>query len=114
MCHESAQQGADCSHDGRIGLLKELQESWDIARIGNENIVHTNREQAQAIHGERKHMIERKRRDDVFLTLDEPWLHPLGHLKQIVQDVFLRKHRGFRNTGGAAGVLQKREVFKTD
>ncbi|MNG90989.1 hypothetical protein D3C79_498960 [compost metagenome] len=97
--------------DGSEWVFGQLfHQPRNIARVGNQQITSAQLEKQQAIHRQRKDMVERQCSDYQFLTIAEQ--RPVGGvaLRQIGLHIAVRQHRAFRHASGTAGILQERQI----
>ena len=111
---QGVEQRIDADED-RYRVFPEFgDEGRDIARVGDQQIGSAKFDEGEAIRGQREDVIQRQRRDDKLAPLTQLRLDPGIGLCQIGENIAMRQHGAFRQTGRAAGVLQKGEIFLLD
>ena len=106
---EAVEQRIDAGHDAPLPPPELLDERRQVARVGDEH------DQAAPLHerqrrGQAEDVVQRQRRDDDFRAFLEAARDPHAGLLQVGEDVAVGEHRALRDAGGAAGVLQERDV----
>ncbi len=91
-----------------------LDEAWNVARIGNEDIARAKLHADHRVHGERENMIERQGANEIerlgLALVAESHVHPQVHLLDIGQNIAVGQHRALGYAGRAAGILQEGDV----
>ena len=91
-------------------LLQLGDEGGEIARIGDEHVAPAEHDEQQAVRGEREDVIQRQRGDQRRGIARERRAYPLERLQHVRDHVAVREHGALGDAGGAAGVLQERDV----
>ena len=104
----------DARDDGEGPLRQFFHEGLDVARVRDQHVEPAHRHEQQAVTHQAEHVIERQRRDHDFPALLDQRADPGMHLPQVGNHVPVRQHRALGHTGGAAGVLQERDVLLAD
>ena len=92
-------------------LFQFFDKAVQIARISNQNAFCARLEKQQQIYRERKNMIHGQCRNHGFLPRRQFMLNPLPALQHIGANIAVCQHGTFGNARGAAGVLQKGQIF---
>ena len=114
VVEQRVEQRIDAGDGGERRSAQRLDESRYVARIGDHEIRRADHQRHEAVHLQRKHMIERQCGDEHFALAPDRRSEPGMDLTQIGDHVAMGQHRSFRNAGGPAGVLKKRDVVRFD
>jgi hypothetical protein len=101
------------ARDHVVLVLGELlDESWDVARVRDEDVQPAHLRHQEAIHRQREDVIERQRGDDHRRLAGQSVGEDVLALRDVGEDVVVREHRALGDARRAAGVLQEGEVFR--
>ena len=109
---QRVKQGVHPRHGGERIFRQLFHQARDIARVGDEDVLTTQFNKQQAVHGQRKDVIQRKRGDHhLFARMQQ---RPVGgvHLFKVCQHIAVGEHGPFGDAGGPARILQKRKIFR--
>jgi hypothetical protein len=110
VIHQRLVQGVH-PRDGREPAATEFaDEPFQIAWIGDQKVVATRIDVAQAVTHQRVHVIERQRRHHEFMAGHDATREPRIDLAHVGHEVGVRQHRATGSARGSARVLQAREV----
>ena len=99
----------DADDDRETGLLQLVDKFRDVPWIGDQDDVRADLHEHE-VRGKRVDVIQRQWNDGYFLALLQVAADPRRHLLQVRDHVAMGQHGTLRDAGGAAGVLQKRDV----
>ena len=108
---QRVKQGIYPGHGGERVFCQLFHQPRNITRVSNQHVLTAELNKQQAVHGERKDVIQRKRGDHhLFARMQQ---RPVGgiDLLKVRQHVAVGQHCAFRHAGGTAGILQEREIF---
>ena len=93
-------------------FLQIFDERGNIARVGYEQHAATDVQRIQCVYGQAEDMVQRQGRDKgrAVVQIADGRCTPFFGLQHIRNDVAMRERRAFGHAGGAAGVLQKRQI----
>ncbi len=98
-------------HGGKRIFRQLFHQARNVARVGDQDVLPTQLDKQQAVHGQREDVIERQRGDhQLFAAMQQRAVGGV-HLLEVRQHVAVGEHRPFRNPGGAAGVLQEGQIL---
>ena len=108
---QRVKQGVHAGHGGERVFRQLFNQPRNVARVGDQYVLTAKLDKQQAVHGQRKNVIQRKRGDHKLLARVQQW--PVGgvHLFKVRQHITMGQHRPFSHAGGTAGVLQERQIF---
>ena len=110
MIEKGVEQRVD-ARDHAVPVLGELlDEAGDVSRVGDQHVLAADHHHHQAIHRQREDVVERQRGDDHRALLAHQRGEPRLVLQQRRDHVAMEQHRALRDAGGAAGVLQERNI----
>jgi len=89
-----------------------FDEEFNIARVGDEQVLRTDAGEDHQVYREREHVVHRQRGYHQFSLDGEVGLNPLFGLQHIGADIAVREDGAFGYAGGTAGVLQEGGVFQ--
>ena len=99
-------------------LLQLLDEALHVARIGDQQVDAAGAHRQQEAHRQREDVIERQRaHDEDLIDIRQQLqrrLQPGIVLQHVGDDVAVQQSGALRHAGRAAGVLQERDVVRTD
>ena len=109
---QRVEQCVDPGEEGRRMLGDIPHEPGEVARIRDQDVVPAELHEQQATAGEREDVVQRQRRHQLHLATRSAQLgaHPRLGLQHVRDHVAVREHGALRDTRGAAGVLQERDV----
>src|SRR5450631_1650263 len=112
---QGIEQGVYATDEVEFVLLELLDEPREIPRVGDQYVACTQRQKGEAVRGEGKYMVERQgANDDAGTARPHRGKNPGGGLQHVGDHVAMGEHRRFGDTGRAAGVLQKGDVFRPE
>ena len=101
--------------DQRHRLARQvLDEARQIPRVGDQHVVTAEFEEEEQVHRQRKDVIQRQRSGPDVPGALEIGLRPGRNLQDVGDHVPVSEHGALGHAGGAAGVLQERDVVPRD
>ena len=110
LVHQPVEQRVDPGDPGDRVILDRALQVLHRARRRDQDIAGPDFEKGQQIRGEGEDMIQRQCRQHAVIGGHQPARDRL-HLRQIGQHVAMGQHGPFGHSGGAACVLQKRQIL---
>ncbi len=95
---------------GEFLMTDDHHDALGVARIGDQDVAPAQSHEDHRIHGERIDVIERQRCEHGFDVAGQLPLRPDLGLQQVGDDVLMREHGALGDAGGAACVLQERQI----
>ena len=114
VVQERVEQRVDAGDGGEPRSSQRLDQRRNVARIGDHEIRSADHQRHEAVHLQRKHMIERQRGDEHLAIGPDCGREPRINLAQIGDHVAMGQHRSLRHAGGPAGVLKKGDIVRLD
>jgi hypothetical protein len=113
--HQAVEQRVHAAQEIEAVFLQFGDEGRHVARIGDEHVTRAEGQESQAIRGQCKDVIERQRsyHDSRAARLHHRE-YPGGGLQHVGDHVAVGEHGRLGDAGGAAGVLQERDILRAD
>ena len=110
LVQQRIEQRVDTGHEREPRFRQQPHERLEIARIGDQQIVSAELDEAKQIRRERVHVVQRQRRQDHTGIGRVERLGPCRGLEHVGYHAAMRQHRALWPAGRAARVLQERDV----
>ena len=112
VVEQGVEQGIDGGQHAHAVFFQLFNEKFNIARVGDEQVLRTDAGENHQVYREREHVVHRQRGYHQFAFNGEIGLNPFFGLQHIGADIAVREDSAFGYAGGAAGVLQEGGVFE--
>jgi len=111
MHDKTAVERVHAGQGGAARQTQDLDEAVHVARIGDEPILRADRVVGDEIHHQREDVIERQRRDHHVLAGAYGIAHECLELLGVGDEVAMREGGAFRESRGAACILQEEQII---